>query len=93
MKEDQLMNRMDMRRYELRCASDRMDLVDATPIYVRALDPEGNMIAANLAQLDADSVIRWLRSKGEYSTIAEQTVLVLLGHRRASQVISAIDGG
>jgi len=58
---------------------ERQHLHEATGIYVRAKVGErwGN---ADIAELDADSLYRWLRSRGGDNPWAESTVLALLGH-------------
>jgi hypothetical protein len=52
--------------------------VPSTGIYVRALD-RGQWVSADIADLDADSLHRWLRSRGN-NPLAEKLVLMLLGH-------------
>lgn len=51
----------------------------STGLYVRAQDA-GRWVTADLADLDTDSLMRWLRSRGGENPWAEATVLMLLGH-------------
>lgn len=52
----------------------------ATGIYVRARRPDGTWDNADIAELDRDSLIRWLRSREDEARFAEQVVLAMLGH-------------
>ena len=49
-------------------------------IMVRAKNPEGGFESVCLAQLDQDSLLRWLRSRGGDNPWAENVVGILLGH-------------
>jgi|APSaa5957512622_1039677.scaffolds.fasta_scaffold139126_2 hypothetical protein len=52
-----------------------------TGIYIRAKHPEtGRYGTYDLYQLDAHSLLRWLRSRGGDNSMAEDVVGVLLGH-------------
>ena len=51
-----------------------------TGIYVRAIDPAGEWISADISQLDRASLTAWLRSRGGENQWAENVVLILLGH-------------
>lgn len=55
-------------------------VVGPTAIFVRAVDGEGKWHSADIVTLDRDSLIRWLRSRGGKNLLAENVVLVLLGH-------------
>jgi hypothetical protein len=50
-----------------------------TGIYVRA-EYEGAWANADIAHLDRDSLMAWLRSRGGDNPWAENTVAILLGH-------------
>jgi hypothetical protein len=51
-----------------------------TGIFVRAKLPNGKIDAVDIAFLDKDSLLKWLRSRGGHNEFAEEVVLVLLGH-------------
>lgn len=51
-----------------------------TNIFVRALDDIGYRVA-DIAELDRNSLLRWLRIRGGSNPWAENTVLILLGHK------------
>jgi hypothetical protein len=53
-------------------------LAGATGIYVRAQRPDGRWDNADIAELDRDSLLAWLRSRD--AGFAEQVVLAMLGH-------------
>lgn len=50
-----------------------------TGVYVRARS-EGKMGSHDIAHLDANSLLAWLRSRGGENAWAENTVGILLGH-------------
>lgn len=58
------------------------DVQAPTGIFVRAKDPNGQWVNADIWQLDRDSLIEWLRSRGGDNPWAEQVVCLLLGHER-----------
>ena len=66
----------------LRVDSTRQHLHGTTGIYVPALTlgEEGVETSADIAELDTDSLLRFLRSKGGENEWAEGVVLALLGH-------------
>ena len=51
-----------------------------TGIYVRAKFPEGGWGNVDIRDLDAESLLRWLRSRGGNNQLAENVVGILLGH-------------
>lgn len=51
-----------------------------TRIMVRALTPEDKPVSCDISELDRDSLIRWLRSRGGKNAWAESVVLMMLGH-------------
>lgn len=52
-----------------------------TGVMVRALGVDGKWGNADIAQLDKESLVAWLRHTNEQvNTLAERTILVLLGH-------------
>jgi hypothetical protein len=51
-----------------------------TGIVVRAKLKNGKIDAVDIAFLDKDSLLKWLRSRGGQNEFAEEVVLVLLGH-------------
>jgi len=57
----------------------RVGLSNATGIYVRALDQD-KPESVDIAQLNKESLLRWLRSRGGRNEWAENVVLILLGH-------------
>ena len=61
---------------------DRRDGEDfvSTGIYVRAKSPEGRWGTFDIVQLDAPSLLAWLRSRGGDNPWAEDVVGLLLGH-------------
>jgi hypothetical protein len=60
---------------------DRMDRNDTTHIYVRAV-VDGQPQSVDIACLDTESLLGWLRSRGGSNPWAEHVVLMLLGHRK-----------
>jgi hypothetical protein len=52
-----------------------------TGIVVRACFPNGNFYAADIAHLDTESLLAWLHRDGGDNPLAENTVLILLGHK------------
>lgn len=63
----------------LRIDPARKGKFETTGIYVRALD--GTVwVSADIADLDRESLIVWLRSRGGDNTWAENVVAMLLGH-------------
>jgi hypothetical protein len=55
---------------------------DATGILVRAKGPQG-WDSFDIAELTRASLLTWLRSQGDAAnSLAENTVLILLGHPR-----------
>lgn len=67
---------------ELKQDRKRVELVDAgmsTGIFVRAKAPDGKWVSADIATLDRDSLMNWLRSGGSHD-LAERTVALLLQH-------------
>jgi hypothetical protein len=64
---------------ELKIDRERKDITE-TGIYVRALDQEGRWGSHDIAQLDRESLLAWLRSRGGDNLWAENCVLLLLGH-------------
>lgn len=66
---------------ELRLDPERKQYADLTGIYVRARDADGSWDSFDIAELDADSLIAWLRSRGGENPWAENTVGMLLRHK------------
>jgi hypothetical protein len=52
-----------------------------TNISVRAIGVNGEWKAVDLIELNAPSLLRWLKSRGGENAFAERTVGLLLGHR------------
>jgi hypothetical protein len=65
-----------------RADPERMDLDGSTGIYVRAI-VDGMPRSVDIACLDTESLLGWLRSRGGSNPWAEHVVLMLLGHRKA----------
>jgi hypothetical protein len=58
-----------------------IEFADAnTGIHLRAKDQDGKWLAADIATLDKESLIAWLRSRGGDNQWAEDVVGILLGH-------------
>lgn len=51
-----------------------------TGIFVRALMPDGKWDSADIAILDKESLLAWLRSRSGNNEWAENMVGILLGH-------------
>jgi hypothetical protein len=51
-----------------------------TGVYVRAIDHNGKWASVDVATLDEDSLLRWLRSRDGDNMLAENMVGILLGH-------------
>jgi len=73
--------KIDPKRYKERSFS------DSTGIYVRAQVPNRQWESVDIAELDYDSLMQWLRSRGGSNEWAENTVALLLGHevRKAAE--------
>ena len=54
-----------------------------TDILVRAMRADGTYFPADIWELDAISLLRWLRSRGHESPWAEQVVFLLLDRTNA----------
>lgn len=69
---------------ELRVDPKRMDADGTTGIYVRAWMPEGSAKSVDIAALDKESLLSWIRSSqdriGEQVNFAERLILSLLGY-------------
>lgn len=52
-----------------------------TGIFVRAMLPDGDWDSVDIIYLDKESVLEWLRSRGDDNEFAEDVVLILLGHK------------
>lgn len=66
---------------DLRIDPARTDLPQ-TGILVRAKATDGSWDSVDIVALDTESLLTWLRSRGDVSPWAEQTVMLLLGHDR-----------
>ena len=64
---------------ELKLDPNRLDLPE-TGIYIRAKDEAGKWGSHDIAHLDRESLLRWLRSRGGSNPWAENVVAILLGH-------------
>lgn len=64
-----------------------------TGMHTRALDPAGNWRSVDIAVLDSESVLAWLRSRGGRNPWAEQAILYLLGHVIETETIIAFMSG
>lgn len=53
---------------------------EATGIYVRAKSADERWVNADIAELDGQSLLAWLRSRGGDNRWAEDVVGLLLGH-------------
>lgn len=49
-------------------------------IYIRAVGPEGKWGTFDIVDLDKESLLTWLRSRGGDNPWAEDVVGILLGH-------------
>lgn len=68
---------------DLKTAPDRQGtLHEATGLYVRAQGQDGRWDTYDMAELDRDSLVEFIRSRGEVSTWAVHITLILLGHDR-----------
>lgn len=56
-----------------------------TGIYVRAQTGTGDWMSVDLSQLDRNSLMEWLRSRGGDNPWAEETVAILLGHNQGAE--------
>lgn len=57
-----------------------VDYGDTTGIPIRAQDPDGVWGTFDIASLDKESLLTWLKGDGGDNELAEDTVGVLLGH-------------
>ena len=73
--------KVDPRRWQM--VRDNPEIRDGyeTGICVRAELPNGKIDSVDIAYLDKDALKRWLRSKGGNNELAENVVLILLGHQ------------
>ena len=62
-----------------------------TGIFVRAQVPGGKWDSVDIAQLDAESLLEWLRSRDGDNSLAENVVGILLGHGHLH--LSPAEGG
>lgn len=53
-----------------------------TGIWVRATFPDGKVGNADIIQLDKESLTNWLRKDGDDESLAERTLIIILGHNR-----------
>lgn len=53
-----------------------------TGIYTRAIGQDGRWGSYDIAELDRDSLVRFIRSRGEVSAWAVHIILIMLGHDR-----------
>lgn len=71
---------------ELKMAPDRAGLHhEDTGIYVRAKNKEGRWDNADIAELDKESLLKWLASRddnGPNTKWRDDVILILLGHHR-----------
>ena len=58
----------------------REDRADSTGIYCRAIRPDGEEDVVDIAELDADSLLRFLHDQCGWSLGAENVIGILLGH-------------
>ena len=66
---------------DLKVDDSRVEAVSHTGIYVRAFSKEENHHGSyDIAELDAESLLVWLRSRGGDNPWAEDVVGILLGH-------------
>jgi hypothetical protein len=61
-------------------ASVNRDMHRTTGIYVRAKGTDGRWDSFDIAELNRDSLVTWLRSRGGDNFWAENCVLIMLGH-------------
>jgi hypothetical protein len=62
-----------------------------TGIFVRAQHPSGAWDSVDIVDIERDSLIRWLRSRGGHNPWAENCVLALLGHSHLSEEESRVE--
>lgn len=72
-----------VRHAPLRVDPERRHLGEMTGFFVRAREDGECWVNADIAQLDQDSLFRWLRSCGGDNPWAEAVVLGMLGHDRS----------
>jgi hypothetical protein len=61
---------------------ERKKLPTYTGIYVRAMDEDGQVMTCEIEELDKESLISWIRSRGPVSNWAVETLLVVMGYER-----------
>lgn len=54
--------------------------IGETGIFVRALNTENKIDSVDISELDKESLLGWLRSRGGDNKWAEDTVGIILGH-------------
>lgn len=59
---------------------------EATGIFIRATTPSGKWVSVDIAELERDSLIQFVRQRGPASPWAVSIVLILLGHDSADLV-------
>ena len=57
-------------------------LAPETGIYVRAINSDEKWASLDIAWLDEESLLTWLRSGGGNNPLAESVVRMLLGHNQ-----------
>lgn len=60
----------------------------ATGIYVRAMNAAGKWESVDMARLDRESLIQWMRSRGGDNKLAESLVLLLLDHEPLNEDVN-----
>ena len=60
---------------------ERTKFHEATPLWIRAWHPVDGVGTYNVAELTAESLLVWLKSRGGDNPWAEDCVGILLGHR------------
>ncbi|QGJ88936.1 hypothetical protein PBI_TEAMOCIL_85 [Microbacterium phage Teamocil] len=66
----------------MRTDPERAALADATGVYVRAQRPDDRWDSVDMAELDRESLIEFVKSRGPVTDWARDLVLLLLGHSR-----------
>ena len=63
-----------------------------TSIFVRAKMPGGEWESCDIAELEKESLLEWLRSRGGDNKWAEDVVGILRGHGHLHEVCEVNDG-
>jgi hypothetical protein len=66
----------------MRTDPERAVLADATGLYIRAQRPDDRWDSVDIAELDRDSLVEFVLSRGPVNDWARDIIVIILGHSR-----------